>query len=239
MKRRAFNGCLISLIIVFIDYLVPFIPLYNMYKRGFLTQSGFTENIVTGDYQSSLNIHIILMIIYLITEDYVSLDDSAIRMTRYKSVSDYCKYKILNALPMIVYIAVIHEVICMVFILIFGDFELTLRYDYGFAVFFQIIYISLYLSIVYLTKELLSVFLAKSLPVIVTIFAYSLIYYSFVYFFTTFNFIYEKNAFVQQVCQGLVNRYEVINILLRSVGMTLLIYCIYALVRKKRDYIEK
>ena len=239
MKKRIFKGFWGAFVLLLISFLSSFIPLLRMYNRGFISMIIFTENVVAGDYQSSLNIHIIVMIIFLILEDYISIPDNAIRITKYESISKWWMKKIIHSLPFIIYVAFIHEAICIFFAGIFGNVSLALKHGFGYAILLQVIYISLYLLIVYMTKELLSIFIPKSLSLIITILIYCLSFFIIMYFIPSFSFLYYKSAMVRLICLDQLSLADTIVILFRDAGFAILLYNLYLIIRKKSDYFEK
>lgn len=72
MKNRALKGLFIAGILMLIDRLSSFLPLKIMFDKGFIDRAIFSENIIIGDYTSSMHLFVIVMIIFVFADEYIT-----------------------------------------------------------------------------------------------------------------------------------------------------------------------
>lgn len=200
MKKRVFEGMTCAGILLLVDRLSSFRPIYNMYSKGFLNKAEFTENIIIGDYNSLLHIFVIYMIMFVMLEEYINEKSQIYILVRYVDIDNWWLHKISKTVLYAAAFSLLHEGIGMVFVIVFGNIKTVFLHGYFGAALFQLFSTTLYLAIVYVWKEFFMTFFSPTLSQFVTIVLFCTLYFGTEYFFFPGKNIFEDSTLLIQYC---------------------------------------
>ncbi len=177
MKYRKLCGYLTVFIILLIDRLTTFIPLYEMFNKEFINKTSLTENLVIGDYTASVNILVIPMILFVFLEDYINDGDAISRLTRYTSIEGWHDFRLKNAARVACAVASIYMLIEVITCLTAGDVRVMIKHNVMPAFFIQYIVMMGYLILVWYVKEIMEIYNSRTASKISVIVSFSLWYF--------------------------------------------------------------
>ena len=202
MKKRVFKGMACAGILFLIDRISTFQGLYSVYRRGFMGDAEFTENLIIGDYNSVLNMLVCNMIIFVMLEGYMSEGSPVCGMVRYADMERWQLHRISRAFLHAAVFSLLHEGIGTAFVAAFGNVGAAARHGYFAGVLMQVFSTTFYLVTVYIVKEFFRTFFAASLSQLFTIAAFSALYYVMQYFIFPGQNAFAGSDLLEQYCMG-------------------------------------
>ncbi len=235
MKKRVFEGMACSGILLLVDRLSSFRPIYNMYSKGFLNKAEFTENLIIGDYNSLLHLFVIYMIIFVMLEEYINEKSQVYILVRYVDIDNWWIHKISKTVLYAAAFSLLHEGIGMAFVIAFGNIKILFLHGYFEAVAFQLFSTTLYLAIVYIWKEFFMTFFSTTLSQFVTIVLFCALYFGMEYFFLPGKNMFEDSTLLIQYCTEAYGIGDCMLALIKKVCVIIILSAILIDMKKKGD----
>ena len=235
MKNRALKGLFIAGILMLIDRLSSFLPLKIMFDKGFIDRAIFSENIIIGDYTSSMHLFVIFMIIFVFADEYITEQNIISQVIRYGDVNRWYRNRIGKSAMVAVLLSIINVGIELVCCCIYADRELAVKHGIVEASLLQIIVLTLYLMLVWNFKEYVRIFHTVLVSQLVTVFSLAGGYFLITYVLFPMG---DKLGFIEIIGKYCRLEYQIldcVSIIVCLSGMFVLAYQIILFTRRRKD----
>ena len=235
MKVRTLKGMSIAGILMLIDRLSSFLPLKRMFDKGFIDRATFSENIIIGDYTSTLHLFVIAMIIFVFTEEYINEQSIISQLVRYGDVKRWYRNRIGKTTVLAFLMSVIYAGIEVVCCCMYADRKLIVKHGIVESSLLQIIVLTLYLMLVWHLKEYMRIFHTVLVSQLITVFSLTAFYFIISYVLFPMD---DKLGFIEIIgkyCRAEYQILDCVGIIVWLSGIIFIAYQSMLSTRRRRD----
>jgi hypothetical protein len=218
-----------------VNFFASYITLWGMYRDGFLTVVEFNENIITGDFHTTLNYGVVGLFVYLFYITYTVQNLSIEKIVRYRKRKKYlkkqCKYVIEATIPFVL----LHEVVSVTFLFVWGNVDILIQHKWILGITFQIIAACTYYLMFYFIYGILAAKIGRNLSLVATALLGALEYYCSFSFLQNVWLPCNEIALMGKLCTGLYSESDC-GFALLSLGVCMAVFsCFYFKINGRED----
>ena len=234
-RKRLLKALVVCFVINIIDFLACYLSLLDMYKRGLVNITVFNENIITGDYHTPLNYGVVQLFVYLFFIGYVMSGVRIEKIIRCSERNIYWKNHLINTVVATGAFVIIHELISVIFLLIFGNVEELISHKWIQGVIFQIISTILYYILIYLLYEIFITKFGQNVALVITAILCAIEYYCSFKIFENMWMPIDDVPLMGNLCTGIYSEMQCGMALLRLSELVLIFGFLFFKIKNKED----
>lgn len=236
MKKRMLKGMLFVCILYVVDLLVCHMYLLNnMYKKNFISESVFNENLIINDYHSLIKYSIVYMIVFLIYINYVLGNKRPEAFIRFKSRNHYYNFIYRWVLLTSFFYSSLHEAISVVLVLRYGNMELLLSHGWLSGEIFQVSACTFYYFLVFMFQEIVKGKQSNGWAQIATVLFFAGSYYIRTILIDSDWFPLKDLIPLRELCSGSCSYGQCVAGILRLMAYVVLVLVFFGGAIEKRD----
>lgn len=238
MKKRLVRVVIILILFCLIDSLVCYMPILELYRKGFINEGIFNENLIFNDYHSLIKYSVVYMFVFIFFIDYTIGRERIDVMIRYTDRMGYCNNIVKKAFFVSFIYILVHELVSILFAVIVGNASMLVGYGWLEGELMQILLCTIFYIIVFFVYKIVNAKMVESVARIFTVLIFVGIYYIGTILGGARWFILSDLTLLKNFCGGCYSYQNCVVVIVRWICIYVLLYFVFIETSKRRDYLR-